>query len=180
MSQLIAAAIGAGGALGGVVVAGLFTLAQARRNSSDRELDRLEQRRNVSQQARREIYSQMVSLLRRASAAHEAIWRSNPVELRQSGSEAFTRSRTLEDEVEHAANFVMLAGPPELGEHAEDVYYQFSDLIRIAEKIVKDYPDSTQALFDLASSDQENSDMRFIESRIKFTRQAREVLGDHK
>ncbi|MGW8570606.1 hypothetical protein [Streptomyces niveus] len=179
MSQLIAAAIGAGGALSGVVVAGFFTLAQARRSSTDRELDRLEHRRSVSQQARREVYSQMVSMLRRASAAHETIWRSNPAALRRQSDDAFSQARTLEDEFEHAANFVMLAGPPDLGEHADEIYHHFVDLTRIAEDIVKEHPDSTHALFDLATRQQENSNMIFIESRIKFIGRAREVLGDH-
>lgn len=110
MSELIAAAIGAGGALSGVVVAGAFTLAQARRNSADRELDRLEQRRSAAREARREVYAQMVSILRRASAAHESIWRANPMDLRQEGNDAFSRARSLEDDIEHAANLVMLAG----------------------------------------------------------------------
>ncbi|MFE3248210.1 hypothetical protein [Streptomyces sp. NPDC059209] len=179
MSQLIAAAIGAAGALGGVVVAGVFTLVQTGRNSADRQLDRLEQRRNSTREARREVYAQMVSSLRRASAAHEAVWRSSPATLRQQTNDAFVHSRSVLDELEHSVSLVKLAGPPELGDHADDLYYHFEDLIRTGEGIVSNSPDATEPVMDLATQRDDQIDVAFSESRLDFISTAREILGDH-
>ncbi|MFI2370352.1 hypothetical protein [Streptomyces sp. NPDC018833] len=177
MSQLMAAVVGAAGALGGVVVAGTYSLAQARRNSLDRELDRLEQRRSADREARRDVYSQMVSTLRHASAAYEAVYQSSPVDLRRNDNELLARAKAFVDEIEQVANLVMLAGPPLLAGEAEDLISHYGDALRAAEDIVNENPEATAGLSRLATPRQETFDACFVAKRPGFISLAREALG---
>jgi hypothetical protein len=119
----------------------------------------------------------MVSTLRHASAAYEAVYRSSPVDLRSSGNDLLARARSHVDEIEQKANLVMLAGPTSLAHDAEELISCYIDALHAAEEIVKENPQATDPLDRLATPRQETFDAAFVEKRPGFIALARAALG---
>ncbi|MFJ9445161.1 hypothetical protein ACIRRH_25315 [Kitasatospora sp. NPDC101235] len=177
MSELAATLIGAGGALAGVAISGMFSMMQARRASEERQLDRLEQRRASDREARRDLYAQLVSVARRAVAANEVLWRASPAELEGTDAQAVADAEELVAEFEHAANLVMLAGPPQLAEQAKQLLWVYEDSLATAKAIAKENPGSAGRVWQLATPGQARIDEALGEARMAFIADARKALG---
>ncbi|HET6356154.1 hypothetical protein [Streptomyces sp.] len=119
----LSAVIGAGGALLGVFLTGSFALLKGRQDNSEKERDRVEQRRLVQREARRDAYLRFLSIYHEADKKIVALWKTRP----DASDAQQVKPEVLEaidaaEAVREAATEVALEGPAEARTAAYDLY----------------------------------------------------------
>ncbi|MFE5682685.1 hypothetical protein [Streptomyces sp. NPDC056512] len=179
MAEQGIALIGAGSALAGVLVTGVFTLLKGRQDRLDKQMDRDEQRRNMHREARKGAYASLLAAYYEVERKMGEVAKvrsgvaSEPVALELPIAEAAIVA------IGEAASAVALEGPVDVAAEAQRLYRACFNLLA-AYAVLANGGTGDEVGTRLWAYESPERDARQEEvkrSRLAFLESARAVLG---
>lgn len=179
MAEQSIALIGAGSALAGVLVTGVFALLQGRQNRLDKQMDRDEQRRLLHRQARKDAYAALLVAYHEVERSLEAVSKSRSIAPGAAVPPLFYTAESAVVALWEAGSAVSLEGPSEAAAavkrlHDASVKY-LGALAELAMEAEAD--DSDSPLWARESPARSATKAEFKQAYRSFVETARVVLG---
>ncbi|MEV0602311.1 hypothetical protein AB0I82_23830 [Streptomyces sp. NPDC050315] len=175
MAEQWSVLVGAGGALLGVALTGGFTLLKGRQDNTEKQRDRIEQRRVALRETRRTTYVRFLSAYHEVDSKFLDAWKIRPALLGATPSPQLLDVLASATALREVLTEIALDGPPEVSAAAYDLYGAVWDTATLLNRLVTEHADSEQHLFRL--SDMGDGERERTAAQVRFVQAASTAIG---